>query len=689
MKNPFLITLKDNSHVEIGDPFILRFNGVYYLYCSTCDDALGVRCFISYDLLNFEEYGLVAQGEILRHAYAPEVIYKDDEFIMCTSPRGNGHYFLKSKSPLGPFEFISDNINNMIDGSFVNDSNNNLHFIRADHNGIAYLDYVNNKLINRKDIVPQISKAWTEGPSITYFKGYYYLTYCGNDVLSENYRIKVASSKYLDKDYKVQASPLLLSTEKDYFALGHNSIVLGPSLDEYYVCYHTLERLENGTTRYLCLDRLYINNQDLACNYSNFEIPNPKRPDFECDVSINNKLEKIDSFLLSKDTTLDYFSSEFNFKEETSIILSYVDSLNYVLFNFKDNSIRVIEIKEGQEELIFTKKVNFNFNHFHCIRIINDKYLELLIDNIPLFKIKRVNKGKIGYLYKDNNLFYTAYTNSTYLNSLKEVPFVLPGKIEANYLSKKIKKTNSDVQYISLKKNEKEIIKITSSEKRKYRIYAKMKNKDASVLLESSLDTSNNKIVKNENAYEFSIKYLGELLIDKDDEVKLIVLKGSLDFEYLLFKPVLDTVEFNLNLLNKDNRYIFNNFYRTQTLTFRLNRHKEDNVYGLIVNAENYCNFRSVRDIKYHGYFVGFDNGLLVVDYCQYDRVRIYDKPYRLKERKVYKLKVEFLDNIIKVYINDKLEIITDLKYDTCYGYTGIYINKYSRISILDYKGED
>ena len=216
-----------------------------------------------------------------------------------------------------------------------------------------------------------------------------------------------------------------------------------------------------------------------------------------------------------------------------------------------------------------------------------------------------------------------------------------------------------------------------------------MKNKDVSVLLESSLDTSNNKIVKNGNAYEFSIKYLGELLIDKDDEVKLIVLKGSLDFEYLLFKPVLDTVEFNLDLLNKDKRYIFNNFYRTQALTFRLNRNKEDNVYGLIVNAENYCNFRSVRDIKYHGYFVGFDNGLVVVDYCQYYRVRIYDKPYRLKERKVYKLKVEFLDNIIKVYINDKLEIITDLKYDTCYGYTGIYINKYSRISILDYKGED
>ena len=55
-------------------------------------------------------------------------------------------------------------------------------------------------------------------------------------------------------------------------------------------------------------------------------------------------------------------------------------------------------------------------------------------------------------------------------------------------------------------------------------------------------------------------------------------------------------------------------------------------------------------------------------------------------ENKEYKLTVEYLENIIKVYINDKLEIITDLKYDTCYGKTGIYKNKYSRIKILDYK---
>ena len=62
--------------------------------------------------------------------------------------------------------------------------------------------------------------------------------------------------------------------------------------------------------------------------------------------------------------------------------------------------------------------------------------------------------------------------------------------------------------------------------------------------------------------------------------------------------------------------------------------------------------------------------------------------PYT-ENNKEYKLTVEYLDNKIKVYINDKLEIITDLKYDTCFGRTGIYKNKYSNVTILDYKEDE
>ena len=129
----------------------------------------------------------------------------------------------------------------MIDGSFILDSHNQLHFVRADHNGIAYLDYQDNKLVNRKDILPQIGNAWTEGPSITYFNGYYYATFCGNDVLSSSYRVMIESSKEIDCGYQVQSLPLLLSTKTGYSGLGHNSVVLGPSLDEYFVAYHKLD----------------------------------------------------------------------------------------------------------------------------------------------------------------------------------------------------------------------------------------------------------------------------------------------------------------------------------------------------------------------------------------------------------------------------------------------------------------
>ena len=36
---------------------------------------------------------------------------------MITSPSGNGHYIMKSDSPLGPFERVTENFGFSIDGS--------------------------------------------------------------------------------------------------------------------------------------------------------------------------------------------------------------------------------------------------------------------------------------------------------------------------------------------------------------------------------------------------------------------------------------------------------------------------------------------------------------------------------------------------------------------------------------------
>lgn len=86
----------------IGDPFVMRFDGKYYLYPSTSDGMGGIKVFVSNDLINWEYGGYaVSQTESSSvGAYAPEVIYYNGNFYMCQSKGGKGHYIYKSDSPL-------------------------------------------------------------------------------------------------------------------------------------------------------------------------------------------------------------------------------------------------------------------------------------------------------------------------------------------------------------------------------------------------------------------------------------------------------------------------------------------------------------------------------------------------------------------------------------------------------------
>ena len=105
-----------------GDPYILKYNGIYYLYVSTVDDKSGVKAWTSEDLVNWTYAGLVTEEPTTKAAYAPEVVYWNGDFYMYTSPGGNGHYVYKSSSPLGPFKKQTDNLGMGIDGHvFIDD----------------------------------------------------------------------------------------------------------------------------------------------------------------------------------------------------------------------------------------------------------------------------------------------------------------------------------------------------------------------------------------------------------------------------------------------------------------------------------------------------------------------------------------------------------------------------------------
>ena len=88
--------LGENATIEnqwegygIGDPFVMRWNGTYYLYVSTLDSAIGVRGYKSADLVNWQpmtgtglKTGYVSQDSVTLATYAPEVYYFNGQCML-------------------------------------------------------------------------------------------------------------------------------------------------------------------------------------------------------------------------------------------------------------------------------------------------------------------------------------------------------------------------------------------------------------------------------------------------------------------------------------------------------------------------------------------------------------------------------------------------------------------------------
>ncbi|MCD8206299.1 MAG: glycoside hydrolase family 43 protein [Bacteroidales bacterium] len=104
------------ADVNIRDPYILLYDGKYYLYgtrSETCwGPADGFDCYVSDDLEDWDgpiEIFHRPEGFFADESYwAPECYYYDGAFYLLTTlgahDRKKGIYVLKSDSPTGPFE---------------------------------------------------------------------------------------------------------------------------------------------------------------------------------------------------------------------------------------------------------------------------------------------------------------------------------------------------------------------------------------------------------------------------------------------------------------------------------------------------------------------------------------------------------------------------------------------------------
>ena len=267
--------IKRHGDGDLADPFVLRYNGKYYLYCT---NPL-INCWSSYDLQHWQAEGPVIDGNEFPGLvpFAPEVVYWNGFFYMYTSPHGFGHYVLKSPSPTGPFHKITDNVHHNIDLSLFVDDDGAWYAYWADDRGIVGCRMKSPTEFGEEVLVGATMHGWTEGPFVIKRGGKYHLTYTGNHYLSKGYRINMAVADsplgpFTDNPY----NPLIVRTEGDVTGLGHSSTVLAPSLNTHYIIYHNINA---DATRDMDIDELVIcPEEDYLLGPTTEERPAPAMP---------------------------------------------------------------------------------------------------------------------------------------------------------------------------------------------------------------------------------------------------------------------------------------------------------------------------------------------------------------------------------------------------------------------------
>ena len=471
-----------------GDPFVLRFNGRYYLYPSTRDDQIGVRCWSSRDLTNWRYEGVCCVDPTSKGAYAPEVFRWNDAFYMITSPAGRGHYVYRAAAPVGPFERVTENFGLSIDGSaFIDDEPNaetgaaDAYFYSAADPAILAYRMKAPNVVDPKPLATKLNmRGWTEGPNVFRVDGVYYATYCGNHVFSRGYRIDAASgSSPLDLT-PVPDNPVLVSTEAAPVGIGHNSVVKGPNLDLYYLAYHTLlgrGKVRGWPVRDARIDRLVLNRDVLTVVGPTRTPQTLPLPDvaawFDADADLARLAPLADAnspdaaprladgFLrlgaetavLLRDAAFDAdFTAEFNVAlpaqtGKAGALFAYRDAQNFgrVEIDGSTNGVRVVFTVDGKETATETAPLPafgepVSFASLRSVQVERSGYrYSFYVDDRKLAELENaaLGSGKIGYFTStpDALFGFLGATAATEGRSAARLAEPVPGALSFAYRS--------------------------------------------------------------------------------------------------------------------------------------------------------------------------------------------------------------------------------------------------------------
>lgn len=281
---------------NIGDPFILRSDGTYYMYCTSSANQ-GFYVWTSKDMVNWEKQGMALSKNTpgvfgIDRFWAPEVIKFKDKFYM-TYSAGGSDGILKlclavSDQPLGPFvnyqspwyehplSHIDATI--LIDGVkafayFVRDCSTNV--VNGRYTSQIFVSQLSDDL---KTFVTQPklvitpdqkweningSRLWNEGPTVINHAGKYFMTYSANRYNTHEYCVGYATADNpLGPWIKAPENPILKANlDIGVSGPGHNSFAYSPDGTELFIVYHThtFKDKPNGN-RTLNIDRIHFVN---------------------------------------------------------------------------------------------------------------------------------------------------------------------------------------------------------------------------------------------------------------------------------------------------------------------------------------------------------------------------------------------------------------------------------------------
>lgn len=669
----------DGKKTPIGDPYILSFEGMYYLYPSTHYEETNIKCFMSENLVDWTYKGLVTDDVLTKNAYAPEVIYAYGKFYLATSPGGNGHYIFVADHPLGPFKRITENIGEMIDGTFYYE-NKKLYFGRANHEGITISQMNKQGECSHRMELYAPMHGWTEGPHFIQHDNIYFMTYCGNFIESAGYRVDYGYAQTLNGSYtRGINNPLVISTKDDFKALGHSMNILGPNLLDYYIAYHQLYVQENGIpTRDLCIDALQINGKLLAVNVTNYDKQKPRMPHEVYRVS-NHQFLQVGNMWQSQYKTHRDFVVVFEFKGLNQRM--YFGANHWIMI---DNHYVTVQLNEQVHRIPINDDV-YGFVHLRLMQL--DHILKIYINHHYLTAINHESHG--GYIAFDQtlNMRYCAYTN------IEEIyTYDVPGTIlMTNHMQLK------EIIY----DKEQTVYKIPMIIGKKYFFQLESKNNHVSLIsLYGAIPNQatfritskrSKKVVtvEKKSTYALYSYDLSELDFEQHDKLSIELIDGQCDMVAIRVQEMFDSNIKDIGRMSLDTQRTFEEIltkFDTNNLemTFTMKTIKHHQRFGLMYKVNNHSKHDGQTSFGYNGYFIGFRDSLLVVEKSSYGLTRLFDKPYDLQTNKQYTLNVKYKSGVIEVYIDGQFQIRTYDPWSYSTGVIGIYKDEVIDVDIKE-----